>query len=57
MNYDPISFCFEGKHFAPTESMGYVSANKYRKACSECRERIRLFRLAAKSVSERRVPA
>ena len=55
MNYDPVSFCFECRRSRPTEDMGFVSGNKYRKACSDCRERIREHRKRAKSVSGRRV--
>jgi len=54
MNYDTVSFCFECKRPRPTEDMGFVSAtNKHRKACSDCRERIRLHRLAAKAEKRR----
>ena len=49
MNYSlATAYCFECGRCRPVAEMDFVSANKKRKACADCRERIEREREKAK---------
>ena len=41
MNYDTTAWCFDCRRPRPVDEMSFISPNRHRKVCAECRDRIR----------------